>query len=175
MTVKSGQMCSILIPCVNVTSEFSYCLRQMKLSTGTGRSFIWDSGLLHSHPRLPCKYSSRIKRAPLASRPLADLTGPVRYRSSSVACQVDCSCSPSHRCARHLPGPTIQRKFEPWHSWTHKGALKSGPAFSWPKKKYVWVIEVEIWPPRASKRSESTDAAILTVKTAQFRFHKGLI
>lgn len=135
MTVKSGQMCWILIPCVHVTSEFCYCLRWMKLSAGAGRSSIWDSGLLHSHPHLPCKYSSRIKRAPLASRPLADLTGPVRYRSSSVACQIDCSCSPSHRCARHLPCPTIQRKFELWHSWTHKGALKSGPAFSWRKKK----------------------------------------
>lgn len=160
---------------VIVSDGRSFPLAQDVPLSGTLLSFIRTRVCLKVKKK-KSKYSSWIKRAPLASGPMADLTGPVRYRSSSVACQVDWSCSPSHPSARHLPAPTIQRKFEPWHSWTHKGALKSGPAFSWrKKKKYVWVIEVEIWPPRASKRSESTDAAILTVKTAQFRFHKGLI
>lgn len=115
-------------------------------------------------PRLPCKYSSRIKGATLAIWPLVDLPGPISYHSSSVACQGDCipvesvwgkggflwlSCI--HPCARDLPSPTIQQKFEPWHRQTHKGALKSGPTLAqW--KKYVWVIEGEIWPPWALKR-----------------------
>lgn len=104
MTVKSGQMCWILILCVNVTSEFSYCLRRMKLSTGAGRSFIWDSGLLHSHPRLPCKYSSRIKRAPLASRPLADLTGPARTPLPATCLAQQYSGSLNRDIAEHTRG-----------------------------------------------------------------------
>lgn len=45
-----------------------------------------------------------------------------------------------------------------------RGHLRVGPhslCEKKKKKKYVWVIEGEIWPPRALKRSESMDSAIL--------------
>lgn len=137
-------------------------------------------------PCLPYKYSSRIKRTPLASWPLTELGRSISYHSSCVACQAGCvldetmrayvfrrggwggslGCSHGHCYAHHLPVLTIFRKFKPWHSWIHKGVLKSGPTFAC--QKCVWVIEGEIWPSWALKRSKSMDSAILKGKTAQF-------
>lgn len=136
-------------------------------------------------PCLPYKYSSRIKRTPLASWPLTKLGRSISYHSSCVACQAgrvpdetmrayvwggggSLGCSRGHCYAHHLPVLTIFRKFKPWHSWIHKGVLKSGPTFAC--QKCVWVIEEEIWPSWALKRSKSMDSAILKGKTAQFKF-----
>lgn len=136
-------------------------------------------------PCLPYKYSPRIKRAPLASWPLMKLRRSISYHSSCVACQTgrvpdetlrahirevggSLGCSHAHCYAHHLPVLTISRKFKPWHSWIHKGVLKSGPTFAC--QKCVWVIEVEIWPSWALKRSKSMDSSILKGKTAQFEF-----
>lgn len=138
-------------------------------------------------PCLPYKYSSRIKRTPLASWPLMKLGRSVSYHSSCVACQAGCvpdettrariggrrvggslGCSRGHCYARHLPVLTIFRKFKARHSWIHKGALKSGPTFAC--QKCVWVIEGKIWPSGALKRSKSMDSTILKGKNAQFMF-----
>lgn len=159
----------------------SYCLVLLKLSTHAECLSIADSVLLHSH-HVCLKYSSRIKRTPLASWPLMKLGRSISYHSSCVACQAGRSpdetmrahirgwggslgCSHGHCYAHHLPVLTIFRKFKAWHSWIHKGVLRSGPTFAC--QKCVWVIEGEIWPSWALKRSKSMDSAILKGNTAQ--------
>lgn len=128
-------------------------------------------------PCLPYKYSPRIKRTPLVSRPLVWLGGSISYHSSCVACQAGSvpdegpifgegrgvgdsfGCSHSHSYAHHLPVLTIFRKFKAWHSWIHKGVLKSRPVFAC--QKCVWVIGGKIWSSWALKRSKWTDSTIL--------------
>lgn len=73
------------------------CYVTVQMLSSTDETFSWPRTLSYLGlcspsfaPRLPCKYSSRIKRPPLASRPLVDLAGPISYHSSSVACQGDC-------------------------------------------------------------------------------------
>lgn len=176
-----NKMCCILITCSYLTAWFkrqllSYTVKNIPLRDLCSPSFA---------PCLPYKYSSRIKSLPLACRPLTNLGRSISYHSSCVACWVGCvpdetmrarvrggggslACPCGHCYARHLPVLTIFRKFKPWHSWIHEGAVKSGPIFVC--QKCVWVIEGEIWPSWALKRSKSMDSAILKGKTIQFKF-----
>lgn len=140
-------------------------------------------------PRLPCKYSSRIKRPPLASRPLADLTGPISYHSSSVACQGDCI---PDECVRGVGGggapgvpavtvgPVTCLPQQYSGSLSHdigkhtRGHLRVGPHLLSGKSMCGW-LKGRYGPHGLWKGSNSMDFAILTGRTAQFRFHKGFI
>lgn len=53
-------------------------------------------------PCLPYKYSSRIKRTPLASWPLMKLGRSISYHSSCVACQA--GCGPDETMRAHIRG-----------------------------------------------------------------------